>query len=331
VDGRLVFTWVKESAGQKRHEVGVSFPKEFVEKVFDPSEVTFVESNKPRKPFDWEALFTWIPYIIIILIIAGGAIGGHFANRAKRMHYMPPETKIEGLGPCRDLDPIEAAVVMELPLSRVVALIMMQLVQKKCIEVQQIHPLRVNILKRGGLKKYERSLLKALEPDSIDDEKTRDRRLTNAVTHLIERVRDKLKRGFSRKATADFYRGKIDYMWNKIEQDPQLEHLSWIVLDVDCAQKVADNPARERKLEPLWREHYYDFFDPRYRRRNFFSLFDDFESNVIPDNTDFTMGVSKSTNPTAWIQSSGWSSGGGGGSCACACAGCACACAGGGR
>ena len=48
--------------------------------------------------------------------------------------------------------------------------------------------------------------------------------------------------------------------------------------------------------------------------------------------TDFTNGITKTTNPPPPPSKSGWS-GGGGSSCACACAGCACACAcaGGGR
>lgn len=331
---RLIFTWVKEAARQEKMMVGVSFPKKYVDKVCDPSEVTFVESMEPTEPFNWGALAAWLPYIIIITIAVLGSLGGAIAKRTKRMHYLPPETRIEGLGPCRSLDPIEAAIVLELPLSRIVALAMMQLIQKKCIEVKQVHPLRVHILDKDkpGLKAYEESILKALDPAKYDDEKARERRLHNAVTKLIEGVRDKLKKGFSRKATADFYRGKIEHMWGRIERDPQFEHLAWIALNDDYVKEIEESPAKQEKLEPFWRDGYYDYFPSQYRRRSMYYIFDDFEEEIVPDNTGFTHVVSKVTNPTAWIQSSGWSSGGGGGgSCACACAGCACACAGGGR
>jgi hypothetical protein len=332
---RLVFTWVKEAARQEKLMVGVSFPRKYVDKVFDPSDVTFVESMEPTEPFDWAALAGWLPYIVVASIVVLGGVGGAFANRAKRMHYLPPETRIEGLGPCKELDPIEAAIVMELPLSRIVALCMMQLIQKGCIEVKQVRPLRVNILRSDapGLKAYEESILKALEPAEYDDEKTRQRRLQNAMTKLIESVRDKLKKGYSRDATEDYYRGTIGHMWNRIEKDPQLEHLTWIALNDDYVKEIGKDPAKQEKLEPVWRDGFYNYFPSRYRRRNMYYVFDDFEREIVPDNTRLTHGVSKVTNPKAWIQSSGWSSGGGGGgfSCACACAGCACACAGGGR
>jgi len=333
---KLVFTWVKEAARQEKMMVGVSFPSKYVDNVFDPSEVVFVESMEATEPFNWGGLAEWFPYVVIISIVVVGALCGAISKRAKRMRYLPPETRIEGIGPCKGLDPIEAAVVLELPLSRIVALIMMQLIQKKCVKVKQVHPLRVDILRRDApnLAKYEKSMLKALEPAKFDDKKTRDRRLHNAVTKLIEGVRAKLKRGYSRKHTEDFYRGKIKHMWNRIEQDPQLEHLTWIALDEGYVKEIAEDPVKQEKLEPLWREGYYDYFPSSYRRRNMYYIFGDFEDEIVPDNTRLTHGVSKVTNPKAWIQSSGWSSGGGGGgfsSCACACAGCACACAGGGR
>jgi hypothetical protein len=335
INGRLVFTWINYKARQKKQGVGVSFPRKYVEEVFDPSEVEFVDSTAPRRPFNWGAFLEWAPYVIILLIVVIGAIVGGITKRYKRMQYLPPETKIEGLGPRKDLEPAEAAIVMELPLSRVVALMLMQLVQKGCVEVLQVHPLRVNVLRKEGsdLKPYELSVLKALAPQKIDTQKAKERRLTNSAVKLIEVVRKKLKRGYSRKATADFYRGKIDYMWSKIEHDPQLEHLGWIALDEDCAKKVEENPARRRKLERMWEDNYHDFFRPRYRDRNFYYWLDDVQDDMVRDNNSFTQGVSRSTNPSAWIQSSSWSSGGGGGgfSCACACAGCACACAGGGR
>jgi len=336
INGRLVFTWINHKARQKKQGVGVSFPKKYIEKVFDPSEVEFVDSSAQRKPFNWGSFLEWMPFIIFPLIFVLGAIAVAVTKRYKRMQYLAPEAKIEGLGPCRDLEPVEAAVVMALPLSRIIALILMRLVQKGCVEVLQVQPLRVNVHRAEGsdLKKYEKSVLKALAPKEGDTERDKERRLSNAVISLIEDVREKLKHGYSQKATAEFYRGKIDYMWGKLEQDPKLEHLAWIALDENCADKVEESPVKRRKLEHLWEDNYGGFFRPRYRVRNFYYWLDDVQDDMVRDNSSFTMGVSKSTNPTAWIQSSSWSSGGGGGggfSCACACAGCACACAGGGR
>lgn len=331
VDGRLVFTWVNESASQKKYGVGVSFPRKYVDEVFDSSEVSF----KPGSSFNWGNILEWLPFIIFGLVVIIGIIGGTVAKRQKRMRYLAPEARIEGLGVRKDLDPVEAAVVMELPLSRIMVLILMRLIRKGCVEVLQVHPLRVNVLRKDGsdLTRYEKSVLKAFKPSKSASEKTRERRLTNAVVHLIEDVRDKLKKGYSRKATAEYYRGKVDYMWEQLERDPQVQHLAWLALDEDCSKKVSEAPARRKKVERLWEDNYGGYFRYHQYHRNPYLWMDDIEDDVVPDNSRFTHGVSKSTNPTAWITSSGWSSGGGGGgfSCACACAGCACACAGGGR
>jgi hypothetical protein len=189
------------------------------------------------------------------------------------------------------------------------------------------------------------------------------------TVNLVKLVGDKMK-GFSRKETADYYKGIMERAWQQIETagTPEVksqmyeESLEWTMLDKDYDQRT-----RRTFTGPIFVPMWWGRYDPGYRPSGTSSVgglkptisvpgssgggrvsipgsafaasvvtgVQGFSSRVLGDVRTFTSGVTNRTNPVPKsTSSSGWKGGSGGGrscACACACAGCACACAGGGR
>jgi hypothetical protein len=361
-DGRVVYVWSLPNArGDREYVFGASFPREYLAAgvvqqppAFDLSVITdFCCSG----PWVWFAIF------------GGGwaflAFLGNRSQKRRRMKYLPPAVAVEGSGVKRGLTAVEAAILLEAPLNKVMTMILFGLVKKGIVTVESEKPLKVTVTdplpKDVKLWYYERRFLKATDKQGkLDEDELRD-----LAVDLIGDVNKKLT-GFSRKETQAYYKDIAARAWKQVEtaDTPEVlgerwgKGLEWTMLDEDWEDRTRD----VFHGRPVTMPHWWWFYRP-WRTTAAASGASisrpapaggsstpvtlptlpgaDFANtvvtgvenaaNTVVSSVDrFTSGVTQTTNPPPKSSSS---SRGGGYSCACACAcaGCACACAGGGR
>ncbi|MGB9635815.1 MAG: hypothetical protein ACPL1Y_01000 [Thermoplasmata archaeon] len=355
--GRIKFTW--NSSGNYEHKYGVSFPKTAVTNIYEPDKPNFWDDF-------WNAInngfVCWFnPYVccnpaILFLIIAPLML---IISWRTKMSYLPPDVGVEGMGIKYGLTAPEAAVLLNVPLNKLVTLVYFGLYRKGVISVESKSPLRLKVLREDyeGLHSYELGFRAAINPDGSLNEEI----LKSATIQLIKEVDGKL-RGFSRKETANYYKKIIERAWEQVRsanmEDLKLqaleENFEWMYLDKKFDRELQNNFRVGFYRVPIW----YSFFYPRYSApartidtsgllgtpklpmlpgsefaNQFVSGIQQSANQFVRNLTGFTRSVTAATNPVAVSQGGyrGGGFGGGGCACACACAGCACACAGGGR
>jgi len=357
-EGRITYTWRSTAAnGYSQYTFGASFPRQYVpdSAIVTPSAFSI----------DFDALLGICCVGSFFLLFFGLPILGIINERKRKIQYMPPKISIEGHGIKRGLTAVEAAILMEQPLDKVMTMILFSVIKKGAATVARRDPLELQVTQPQPeeLHEYETNFLKAFAEPNLA---ARRRGLQEMTVNLVKSVSDKIK-GFSRKETTEYYKSIMERAWTQVEAEntPEVksqkfdENLEWTMLDRnydDRTRRVFTGPI----FVPFWWHHY----DPAYRpvtgtpkvasvtpatssgrasppsvpgaafAASVVNGVQNFSSRVIGDLTGFTSKVTQQTNPMPKPSSSGWKSSGGGGrscACACACAGCACACAGGGR
>lgn len=358
-EGRVFYKWRNPAADMSdRYMFGASFPRSFV-----PADAIY--TPPPAPPFslniDFIAPIFFICcfgfFFFVVPII--NAVNSH----RRKFKYLPPKIAIEGLGIKRGLTAVEAAILMEQPLDKVMMMILFGVVKKSAAEVVERDPLELAFAKPepDGLNQYEKDFLKAFR---AKDAAQRRNELQDMTIALVRSVSDKMK-GFSRKETADYYKGIMERAWAQVEaaDTPEVksqkfdEYLEWTMLDKDY-----DDRTRRTMSGPVFMPSWWGHYDPRYSTSRPVSLgggkqgvpgsdggarslpgadfaasvvtgVQGFSSKVLGNVQSFAEKVTGVTNPPPKPSASSRSGSGGGRSCACACAcaGCACACAGGGR
>ena len=149
--GRVVAVWLYENVvPSKAYRVGVSFPRQGLNNVV---EVTF-----------WDILGRWlagisgfvavlagfclplgIPAIIIFFIVRG-------VIRASKPKYLPAIAQVEGGGIKRGLTAPESAVILELPLTKVLLLVVFGMLEKGLIRQTDDNPLTVEVVEDFRVK-----------------------------------------------------------------------------------------------------------------------------------------------------------------------------------
>ncbi len=344
-DNRIVFTF-KEPAGSpsSQYMYGVSFPAKYVTTVFEPYRPSFI-----AKTFSF---FINHIFLFFFLGIIGLVMLNLFRKSQRKMAYMPASVAIEGVGIKRGLTAPEAAVLNELPLNKVVTMILFGLLKKSIVKVETSPTPKVFKLSGAAttaLKPYETGFLQSLKPDGTLDTKP----LKDTMVAMIKDV-DKSLKGFSRKETTDYYRTIVDLAWKHVTaaNTPELlgqewdDKLEWILMDKDYDKRMEDTFSGHTVILPGWYRNYSSptagptasgpsgkFELPGAKFANdMVSSVEKFSGKMISNVESFATGVTSATNPAPQSSGGSHSGGGGGGcACACACAGCACACAGGGR
>jgi hypothetical protein len=355
--GRVFYAWNNPSAsGSTQYLFGASFPKSYVP---EGAIVT-------RPTFDFSAVLDNMTSLLCCGFFAFMFVGLPALNavqgRRRKMQYMPPKVAIEGHGIKRGLTAVEAAILMEQPLDKVMTMILFGVIKKNAAEVVTRDPLAIKSATPlpEKLHEYELNFLKAFKENNL---KTRQGLLQEMMVKLVRTVSEKMK-GFSRKETLDYYKAIMEKAWQQIEaaDTPEVksqkldEALEWTMLDRDYddrTRRVFNGPV----YVPMW----WGRYDPTYSSRpvstgsgiptsmpshssgrsalpgadfaaQMVTGVQTFSQKVVGNVNTFTEKVTGATNPPPKPTSSGGGSRSGGGcACACACAGCACACAGGGR
>ncbi len=359
-EGRVFYKWRNPAASMSdRYTFGASFPRSFV-----PADAIYTPPPAPLFNFNFDDAIPFIFMCCFGFFFFGMPIMSAVNANRRKLKYLPPRIAIEGHGIKRGLTAVEAAILMEQPLDKVMTMILFGAVKKEAATVTKRDPLELEFAKEqpAGLHQYEKDFLKAFGEKNAAP---RRKLLQDMTIALVRSVSDKMK-GFSRKESVDYYKSIMERAWAQVEaaDTPEVksqkfdENLEWTMLDKDY-----DDRTRRTMSGPVFMPRWWGHYDPRYSSRPIASSgggkvglpasgggakslpgadfaasivtgVQGFSSKVLGNVQSFTEKVTGTTNPPPKVTSSSTRSSGGGGrscACACACAGCACACAGGGR
>jgi len=355
---RVLYEWRNPNANPYTPYVfGASFPVQYV-----PEEILQEPDVEPAFTISEDLIgiccFGGF-FALIVLIIAASV----YAQRRRKLDYLPPKISIEGHGIKRGLTAVEAAILLETPLDRVLTMILFGVIKKGAARVTKEEPLEVEPTEPQpeGLRAYETEFLKAMDIEKIPE---RQRALQKLTVNLVKSIQKKMK-GFSLKETKAYYRSIVKQAWEQVEtaETPEVksekfaETIEWSMLDKD----FDDRTRRTFRTGPVFMPVWWGMYRPSSvssaptggisptpgrvtmtHSKGGVSLPSlpgaEFASsvvtgiqgtagNLVSNLTSFTGGVTKTTNPPPPPSraSSGGRPSSGGSSCACACA---CACAG---
>jgi hypothetical protein len=357
--GRVTYTWSNARAsGSSKYVFGASFPKQYV-----PASAITNPSIFERLGVTLDAVIPFLFFCGFVLFFVVIAWASTQASRRRKLQYLPPKVSIEGHGIKRGLTAIEAAILLEEPMDKILTMILFAVIKKGAATVTSRDPLTLQIADPipEGLQPYEVDFLQAFKSSEPAARRTK---LQDLMVDLVKSVSNKMK-GFSRRETLAYYRDIMNRAWAQVEaaKTPEVksekydEVMEWTMLDRNYEGRTRDVFRTGPVFVPIWWPRY----DPTYRpgptsiptaaggapagggvslphlpgsdfAASMVRGVQDFSSSVVGNINDFTSRITNKTNPVPKTTSSYSSRGGGGGcACACACAGCACACAGGGR
>jgi len=357
-EGRVYYQWTTTAASASReYRFGAAFPVRLV------PESSIVK--KPPLKISDDAIICGCFSTFFLLIFGLGFYQSIWGAKKRKLKYLPPKIAIEGHGIKRGLTAVEAAILLENPMDKVLTMILFSVIKKGAAEVTNKDPLTLKVIEPypEGLRTYETEFLEAFKTETP---KQRTKELQAVMVSLVKLVATKMK-GFSHKETVKYYQAIMEKAWTMVEavDTPDVkvakydEVMDWTMLDRDFDKRTQTVFVSTPHFYPIW----WSRFDPSYRSAGgvarpttpvsggsgkTFSVpnlpgsdfaasmvtgMQSFSAGVVGNITDFTSSITNKTNPIPVSTSSGRSGGGGGSSCACACAcaGCACACAGGGR
>jgi hypothetical protein len=301
----------------------------------------------------------------LLIFIGPSLYGALWGNRKRKMQYLPPKISIEGHGIKRGLTAVEAAILMEQPMDKILTMILFSVVKKNAAKVITRDPLKIEAIEPqpDGLQAYEIDFINAFK---IALPVAQRQALQDMMIALVKGVSEKMK-GFSRKETVAYYQDIIKRAWDEVEAagTPDVksqkydEYMGWTMLDHDYDDHTRRVFGSGPVFLPIWWGNYDPGFHPSSsvggvaaaapvsagsigggRSVSGTSLptlpggsfaasivngVQTFSGGVIGNLTGFTNGVTSKTNPLPVATSSGSRGGGGGGGHSCACA---CACAG---
>ncbi len=372
-DGRVNYSWYTNNADvHSQYRFGAAFPTSAV-----PAGTLITKDTSPSDggstvstaPSFFSRLWSFVSCGFFPLVFIGfsilAIIQGRKQTNKRKMQYLPPKISVEGKGIKRGLTAVEAGILLEEPLDKVLTMILFGLLKKEAITVINRDPLKIDTVKTlpKGLYPYEQAFLIAF----MDANKAkRQAGIKSLMIDLVKSVADKMK-GFSAKETKEYYQDIIRRAWEAVEtaQTPevksaQYDHtLEWTMLD----KEFNDRTTRTFTGQPVFIPRWWPRYDPTYQpvtssggglaapvttstgsggsrpSINLPSLpgadfaasmvtgASNMAAGVIGNVTDFTSSVTSRTNPIPVTTPRSGSGGfrGSGGGSSCACA---CACAG---
>jgi hypothetical protein len=358
-NNRIFYRWQSNDANAyTQYTFGASFPARYIPAAAIVKQVTL--------PFNTDDLCCGGVALLFLLIFGFIIYTATIGAQKRKLQYLPPKISIEGHGIKRGLTAVEAGILMEHPMDKILTMILFSTIKKNAAKVTQKEPLTLELTNPlpAELLPYEVDFLNAFQEQKLPD---RRNKLQDMMINLVKSVTEKMK-GFSRKETLAYYEEIERRAWEQVEaaDTPDVkmqkydEVMDWAMLDHKYEDRTRQSFGPNPVFVPMWWPRY----DPGYHvpsitgsasasipgghsttitmpsipgadfAASVVTSTQAFSSHVIGDLTSFTSGITNKTNPAPVGTSSGSFGGGGGGhscACACACAGCACACAGGGR
>jgi len=364
--GLVAYSWNSPSAnGFTQYTFGASFPVSVVPASAIVQQSIFDIIGAFLAPIIAVAAPCLCVVGFFLFIILLGVLGAWSQNQRKKQ-YLPPIISIEGHGIKRGLTAVEAALLAEQPLDRVMTMILFSLVKKGAATVTSQDPLQLKISDPlpADLYPYESDFLAAFKPDTAgvpfaNNTAVRRKALQDVTINLLKSLQEKMK-GFSRKETLEYYKTITEKAWAQVTAagTPEVkaqaldDNLEWTMVDHDFDNRSQTVFGGGPVFVPIWWGRYNPTFGggtatpmpslgghggaislPHLPGADFAGSIvggvQSFSKNVIGDLTGFTSRVTDKTNPVPipTASSSGGWHGGGGGGCACACACAGCACA----
>ena len=354
--GNIYYSWHNANANEyTQYQFGASFPKSYI-----PAG-SIVTVKPPSSGININFGSAHLPILCIGGFIAI-VVAGLSQDTRRKQQYLPPKISSEGHGIKRGLTAVEAAILLEQPLDKIMTMILFSVIKKNVAEVITRDPLEIKVNQPipEDLQPYEKDFLTAFQKTGLD----RQKGLRDMVVNLVKGISEKMK-GFSRQETVAYYQDITKRAWDQVEaaNTPEVksqkyeEVMEWTMLDKNYDGRTQDVFRNMPVFIPIWWGHY----DPSFGRvatttaapasiggaahvpgadftKSITTGVQTFSSKVVGNINEFTSRVTSVTNPAPKVEtnsSKGGFRGGGTGhcvcACACACAGCACACAGGGR
>ncbi|MBN2502805.1 MAG: hypothetical protein JXB38_18645, partial [Anaerolineales bacterium] len=349
--GLITYTWRNASAnGYTQYLFGASFPKTYV-----PASTIETPTFWQRVGIDPDALMGFFMFCCIGMFFVGIPILSARSAQKRKLKYLPPKVAIEGHGVKRGLTAVEAAILMEQPMDKILTMILFGVLKKDAATVVTQDPLKLEVEDPlpEDLRPYEKVFLEAFQEETNT---RRKKALQSMMATLVKNVTRKMK-GFSRKETIEYYENIMKRAWAQIEAEgtPEVKSekydqaLEWTMLDKD----YDDRTRRAFQGYPVFVPTWWGRYDPGYGRSTMTSNMPSkpsapsmqstrsagpsipgadfaasvangastFSAGVIGNLTSFTGGVTQTTNPPPKPSSSSYRGGSSGGSsCACACA-----------
>ena len=314
-----------ENQADGDYMIGVGFPETFVDKYYEHN---FWEKLGDALYSLWRLLVVCAPILFVAGIVVGIAALSWYQKKKRMEDYFEPELTVAGAPPRRDLTAVEAAIVLERPLSMVATMILFGLIKKNNIKnISGSTPMRLKILERRVLHDYERDYIAAIESDGLVDTPL----LKTCLVNLVEATEAKLE-GFDLEATRYYYEEICKRAWEQVQNAGTPEEFGarldekndWMMLDRRYSRKL-------NSCADDWHVHYYPHgamvstgssVDVRGMARSYTTNLRTTSSNMVTSMKSLSQSVTEVTNPPPIPTSSG-GIGSSGGGCACACA-CAC-------
>lgn len=326
-EGRVMASWSFEDVdpldqADGDHDAGMAFP---VSAVNDTFERSFSDKAGDALHSAGSVCYAVWPFVGMALFGALLFIGASLQDRSRRREYFDPEATVPGAGPRRDLLAVEAAVVMEMPVERVAAMVLFGMERKGLVKVDYAaEPITIEKLDEVGEHLYETRFLAAIRSEGRVSRKF----LRGAMVKLVEDVEAKME-GFGLEATRDYYRGVCKRAWEEMNAAgaaTSLEGLleeknEWLLLDEDYDDHMDHMHVHWAGVAASTQVR--DAPDVRAIAQGYVDRLRTVSSRMVDDVGSLTQEVTEVTHPAP-----AGGGGVGGGGCACACA---CACAGGGR
>lgn len=234
---RIMGTWRNPEAQPFRgYRFEVFFPAKYV-----PAETILGLNVANKREPEKEYFGCGLTLGLIILGIVGNFLWRR-NERKRKMSYLPPQISIEGYGIKRSLTAVEAAILLEVPLDKIVTMVLYSVVKKGAATIISQDPLKLEISTEipENLRAYEKSFLEAFQLTEVSK---RNSNLQKMIVALIKSV-GQLMRGFSHNDTKSYYRTIIEKAWQDVESEdtPAIQcknlekQLDWVMLDKDFDQ-----------------------------------------------------------------------------------------------
>jgi hypothetical protein len=235
-DGRILYQWSSsEAKPDGRYKFGATFPARVIP--------TGVINTQQTVTYNSGDVMSWLIPLLCCVGILGVFVLVIVAMvksaKKRRLQYLPPKIAIEGHGIKRGLTAVEAAILMEQPMDKILTMILFAVTKKEVAQVTNRDPLEIKVddTLPDDLRDYEKSFLEAFRKT---DKNNRRKALQDMMIALVRTVSEKMK-GFSRKETITYYKEIIDKAWQQVEdaQTPDVraekysETADWTMLDKD--------------------------------------------------------------------------------------------------
>ncbi len=207
-NNRIYYSWQSSQASaSEEYTFGAGFPVKYV-----PSGAIVTKPTLQVSSPSFGCVFFGLCFIVIVGLIIYGSIWG---ARKRKLQYLPPKISIEGHGIKRGLTAVEAAILMQQPMDKILTMILFSVVKKGFAAVTKRDPLEIQVNRplAEDLQPYEVTFLEAFE---TKDAAARRKKLQDMIVDLVKTTTEKM-RGFSRKETVDYYESIITAAWGQVE------------------------------------------------------------------------------------------------------------------